>query len=421
MKKTFALLVALMMVVALLPTFAVASETRVLTVATWDGMSTPYLTAQKEAFEAAHPGVVIEYLDISAQDWDGGKPTMMLAGGDTTDVFDVKQLSELQNWIDQGFVEDLTPFIAESGYDLTRYAGTHESYQSLDGVQYGLPYRSDFWVLFWNKTLFDAAGVDYPTNDMTWEQYKAMALAMTSGEGVDKIYGTHYHTWLSTVANWAVCGVDYTLADGSYDELAYFYQLVHDLEDAGAAWEYSELRAASLHYRGLYGTGTIAMLPMGYWFVSTLINDIANGDAEPFEWGIVAVPHAEGVAPGSSFGSPTGTAINAKSENKDLAWLFISWRCSEAGALATASTGTRPAYVSDAVAAAMASAEGFPPDANSLAALTPSSIALEWPTGEHVNAIKDVVNEEHTLIMTRSISIEEGIENMNNRVGEIIN
>ena len=47
-------------------------------------------------------------------------------------------------------------------------------------------------MLFYNKTLFDAAGVDYPTNDMTWEEYAALAKEMT-GKGNCK-YGCHYHT-----------------------------------------------------------------------------------------------------------------------------------------------------------------------------------------------------------------------------------
>jgi len=144
-----------------------------------------------------------------------------------------------------------------------------------------------------------------------------------------------------------------------------------------------------------------------------------NGDSEVFEWGITSVPHLEGVPAGSSFGSPTGTCINKNSTNKELAWEFISWRCGEEGALATASTGTRPAYVSETVAEAMAAAEGFPSDEASLAALLPTAVALEWPTGELVNQIKTIVNEEHTSIMVRDVTIEEGIENMNARVAEL--
>ncbi len=417
MKKLIALLLCLMMVSALMP--AMAAENKVLTVAAWDATTTPYLAAQKEAYEASHPGVTIEYVDLASQDY-AVKAATMLAGGDKTDVFDVKELSDLQNWIAQGYVEDLTPYIEKSGYNMENYLGMEKCYQSLEGVQYGLPFRSDFWVLYYNKDIFDAAGVEYPTNDMTWEQYKEKALALPSGEGVDKLYGSHYHTWLSAVANWAVCDGAYTLADGKYDELAYFYQMAQDLEDAGAVMEYTELKAANLHYRGLFGGGTIAMMPMGYWFVSTLINDMKDGTAKTFNWGIAAVPHAENVAAGSSFGSPTGTAINISSENKELAWDFISWRCSEEGAVATASTGTRPAYVSEAVAAEMSSAEGFPVDENSKAALIPVAVSLEWPTGANISEIKTIVNEEHTNIMSRTVSIEEGIENMNTRVAEVL-
>ncbi len=417
MKKLVALFLCLMMVTSLVP--AMAAENKVLTVAAWDATTTPYLTAQKEAYEASHPGVTIEYVDLASQDY-AIKAATMLAGGDKTDVFDVKELSDLQNWIAQGYVEDLTPYIEKSGYGMDNYLGMEKCYQSLEGVQFGLPFRSDFWVLYFNKDIFDAAGVEYPTNDMTWEQYKEKALALTSGEGVDKFYGSHYHTWLSAVANWAVCDGVYTLADGNYDNLTYFYQLVQGLEDAGAVMEFTELKAANLHYRGLFGGGNIAMMPMGYWFVSTLINDMKDGTAKTFNWGITSVPHMENVAAGSSFGSPTGTAINIASENKDLAWDFISWRCSEEGAIATASTGTRPAYVSEAVATQMAAAEGFPADENSKAALIPAAVSLEWPTGAKITEIKTIVNEEHTNIMSRTVSIEEGIENMNTRVAEVL-
>ena len=94
--------------------------------------------------------------------------------------------------------------------------------------------------------------------------------------------------------------------------------------------------------------------------------------------------------------------------------------CSEEGAKAIAETGTRPAYVSDEVAAVMASADGFPTDETSKAALLPTSIALEWPIGDGVNEIKTAVNETHTLIMTREMTIDEGIEEMEARAAEYI-
>ena len=64
-----------------------------------------------------------------------------------------------------------------------------------NGKTYSLPYRNDWYVLYYNKDLFDAAGVEYPSNDMTWEEYYDLAAKMTSGEGSSKVYGSHNHTW----------------------------------------------------------------------------------------------------------------------------------------------------------------------------------------------------------------------------------
>lgn len=414
MKKWIAMLLTLTMMLSLC-SFAVAESGTTLTVACWDLATTPYYEAIKTAYESTHEGVTIEWVDLASQDYNI-KASTMLSGGDTTDVFIVKELSDLQNWAKEGFVVNLNDRIAADGYDMSKYAGMDRSYV-LAGTDdyYALPFRADFWVMFYNKTLFDKAGVELPTNDMTWDAYKDLAIKMT-GDGV---YGTHYHTWLSAAVNWAVCDGVNSLADGEYSDLKYFYQMVQDLEDAGACMTYDELKASGLHYSGAFAQGNIAMMPMGYWYAATLINYIKDGTAD-FEWGIAAVPHLEGVAAGSSFGSPTGISVNSKSANVDAAWDFISWVCGEEGAKAVASTGTRPAYVSEDVAAAMTAVEGFPQDDTTKAALLPTAIAMEWPIGDGVSEIKTIVNEEHTLIMTRELSIDDGIAEMEERAAEFV-
>ena len=67
----------------------------------------------------------------------------------------------------------------------------------------------------------------------------------------------------------------------------------------------------------------------------------------------------------------------------------------------------------------MASAVGFPTDDACKAALIPTAVAIEWPTGDKVSEIKTILNEEHTSIMVRDITIDEGIANMNERVAEL--
>jgi len=408
MKKLLAVLLAAMMLVMAISAMAEANQ--VLTVVTWDATTTPYLIAQKEAFEASHPGVTIEYVDVASQDY-AVKTTTMLEGGDTSDVYMIKEIDNLINWQAQGFAAPLDT----TGYDMSGFVGTEKNY-AVDGVQYAIPFRSDFWVLFYNKDLFDAAGVELPNNDMTWDQYAELAKKMTDKE--KGIYGTHYHTWLSAVANWEVCDGETTLADGNYDGLTYFYKLYQDLEDYGACMSYADLKASGLHYSAAFANGNIAMMPMGYWYVSTLIGYNKDGTCN-FNWGITAVPHMIGDKAGSSFGNLTGAMINAKSEKKDLAWEYVSWLGGVEGAKATASVGARPAWVSEEVAAAMSSVEGFPTDENSKGALLPALVAMEWPVADKVSDIKTIVNEEHSLIMAREITIEEGVAEMTERVADL--
>ena len=415
MKKLLSLSLSVIMVLSMICA-AAADDGVVLKVVAWDVNTTTYYAAQKEAFEASHPGITIEYVDVASQDY-GTKTSTMLAGDDTSDIFMIKEVTDILNWNKAGYAEPLNAYIDRDGYDLSGFVGMESGY-AFDGVQAGLPFRSDFWVLFYNKTLFDNAGVAYPTNDMTWEEYKDLAIKMTDAS--KGIYGCHYHTWLSAVVNWAVCDGVNTLVDGEYSDLAYFYNLYFDLAEAGACMPYPETQAAGLHYSGAFGNGNIAMLPMGYWYVSSLISNIKNGTYDVSDWGITAVPHLEGVPAGASFGNLTGAMINAKSANKDAAWTYVAWLCGPEGAKATAGTGNRPAWVAEDVAAVMASVDGFPTDEASKAALLPSMVSIEIPGVDHASEIKTILNEEHSAIITGEIPVDEGILNMNDRVAEVL-
>ena len=84
---------------------------------------------------------------------------VQLAGGDTSDVYMIKEIAQVQQWADQGFLANLDDLIAADGTDLSGFAGLEKNLRASDGLLYGLPYRSDYWVLYYNMDAFDAAGV----------------------------------------------------------------------------------------------------------------------------------------------------------------------------------------------------------------------------------------------------------------------
>jgi multiple sugar transport system substrate-binding protein len=164
----------------------------------------------------------------------------------------------------------LNDYIEADGLDLSMYSGAAEEL-TYEGSIYGLPFRSDIWILYYNKDIFDAAGVDYPTNDMTWSEFDAVARELTSGSGADKIYGAHFHVWRSCVQLATVQDGKNTVISNDYSFMAPMYTMVTNMQKDGIVMDYGELTAGNIHYSGPFKNGQVAMLPMGSWFIGSLI------------------------------------------------------------------------------------------------------------------------------------------------------
>src|SRR5690606_9532563 len=124
-----------------------------------------------DAFEDANPGITVEVTTLPYSDYGTALQTD-LAAGTQSDVFDI----EYANYADFQANGVLAP-IEVSDPSVYRQS-VLESYAT-DGVQYALPSSFSDVVLYYNKDLFDAAGLDYPNADWTWADEKAAAEALT--------------------------------------------------------------------------------------------------------------------------------------------------------------------------------------------------------------------------------------------------
>lgn len=285
---------------------------------------------------------------------------------------------------------------------------------------YALPFRSDFWLIYYNKDLFDQAGVPYPTNDMTLEQYDELARKMTSGSGSNKVYGAHYHTWRSAVQLFGILDGQHTVVDGEYDFLKPTYERILKQQEDGIVMDYATLKTSSTHYSGVFYNNSVAMMNMGSWFIATQIEKVKSGESQATNWGIVKYPHPEGVEPGTTLGTITSLAVNKKSANKEAALDFMKFVTGEEGAAVIAATGTIPAIKNDEVVNSIASVEGFPADEASKVALTTAKTYLEMPLHEKSADIEVILNEAHDSIMTKNATIDKGLADMNTRVQLIL-
>ena len=285
---------------------------------------------------------------------------------------------------------------------------------------YALPFRSDFWLIFYNKDLFDAAGVPYPGNDMTLDQYDALARRLTRGSGANKTYGAHYHTWRSAVQLFGILDGKNTIVDGTYDFLAPYYNRVLKEQDDGIVQAYATLKTSGTHYSGVFFNSQAAMLNMGTWFIATQIDKVKSGESTAKNWGLVKYPHPGGVSAGTTLGTITGVAVNRNSKNKAAALEFMRFVSGPEGAAILAKTGTIPAIMNQEVINTISAIPGFPPDANSKEALNVTKTYLEMPLHEKSADIEVVLNECHDSIMTKNTTVTSGISQMNDRVGRIL-
>ena len=173
MKKALALL--LIALISLSAVFAGGSTESAddgkttLTWAVWDYATTSYYDALIDAYEASHPDVNVEVIDLGSADYQTALQIQLSGGGSEFDVVAIKDIPGYNNLYKAGLLADLAPLAERDGLDLSLYGGIIEQISIGDSF-YELPFKSDFWVLFYNKDLFDAAGVPYPTNDMTFEE-----------------------------------------------------------------------------------------------------------------------------------------------------------------------------------------------------------------------------------------------------------
>ena len=197
--KRILLPVMLALLVAALALPALAQEPVVIRMSTWAGVD-----------EAAELQVILDQINASQNEYRiihepipsdyYTQVKTQLAGNTGADLF----------WIDQnnmalkseGVFMDLTECLADAepgtAGDLSDYYPGILAVNEYEGGVYGLPWIAQPVVTYYNKALFDAAGLDYPTPDWTWDDFIELAKALTrdtNGDGTVDQWGFINNGW----------------------------------------------------------------------------------------------------------------------------------------------------------------------------------------------------------------------------------
>jgi multiple sugar transport system substrate-binding protein len=307
---------------------------------------------------AAHPDVKIE---LWSQPWGDyfTKLDTLFAAGDATAIPDVFFLSPVPSYAARGVLKNLDSLIKDSGLDLSDYwPGAIES-TSYEGSVYGFPRDSAIEVLYYNKDDFDAANLEYPTADWTWDDLRAAAEALTVKEASGRISryglameGGKYFDWVGanggTILDDMFNPTKCTLSEPKAVEgIEFFAGMMND----EIAW-----RDANLSQAG--GDQSVFLADQASMFIQNA-SRVPALNADGINYDVAPVPKAP--SGGRQAGSTNGAAwvMSAVTDNEEAAWNFLQFLQSPEGGQAiyfstgeafppTRSGANSPVFLTDA-------------------------------------------------------------------------
>ncbi len=284
--------------------------------------------AQVAAFEEANPGIDVVVTALPEYET---QLQAAFASGEYPDVFYVGQ-AKFAEYADAG--------VLASAADTLDMSGIYQSLQdtfSIDGEVVCPAKDYSLLGLVYNKDMFDAAGLDYPTADWTWDDLLAASTALTTDDVAGITVNPDMDRWYEF----------YVAAGGKmYDEEGNF---MVDEEAATRAAEFfgrlfSEGGAKTSADLGAgwtgeaFGKGQAAMTIEGNWMIGYMLEQFPD-----INWGAAEIPGTpEGGEGTLTFTVCLGVGADSPDAEKEAAFKLVDFLTNDEGALQVAEQGFGP-------------------------------------------------------------------------------
>ncbi len=287
-----------------------------------------------EQFEAANPDIQVQLEPVGSGDYYARILTQ-IAAGDPPDLLQIGD-DAVPMFVGRGAFVPLDDFIAGTEYplDTNIYLPGVLEPGRWDGAQYLLPKDFSPLAVYYNKRLFDEAGVPYPKDGWTWAEFldTAQKLTKTDAEGKTTQWGVQLPAaWTTGFEYWvAAAGGSLISEDGAefagYMDSPQVQEAVQFYADLYNEYKVAPLPADMNAFGGgnsEFDNGTAAMRIFGRWPQSGM-RENPNIDL-----GVVGMPVGEQRANVLFWG---GFGISALSENPEAAWRFLRFYTGPEGA-----------------------------------------------------------------------------------------
>ena len=275
-----------------------------------------------ELFMKKYPGVKVTTNALPAGEYDT-KLDAYLAAGNAPDVI---MMSPDWYGIRSKYFEDLTPWVETSQTVRPDFYldGVYEKYILPDGKMEAVPLSANSVVLLYNKKLFDEAGVAYPTQDWTWDDFREICVKLSRGEGMGRIYGCINDAWILSWVPPSMYGgcvfdaqrkninlLDAKSMEG-FELMRYLIQDAKAIPDAGVS--------KTMPSQQMFLAGLAAMYIMPGWEATGIGEKIGDN----FDWDMATMPNTPDGA-NTNFVFLTGYAMYNESKNKEAAWKYMEF------------------------------------------------------------------------------------------------
>lgn len=356
------------------------------------------LDAMIAAFNKENPNITVQ-VETAPFDEYFAKLQTQIAGGDAPDAFELN-FENFVSFASKGVLADLGPLMAsDKGFDRGAYYQRAFEAFSLDGTQYALPESYSTVLLFYNKDLFDRAGIPYPTDNWTWQDEKEAARQISAlGDDVWGFFaGIHYWEFYKTAAQNGCSffsGGEVTINEpGCVEALQFMLDYVNEGIQPTAA------EMGGVSDGDMFLNGELGMLTTGIWMFS------AFEDAS-FPWDVVVEP---GNTQGGSHFFANGVAVSATSENKDAAyeWLRFFTSSPEAAKIRVGASWELPTLTDTSLYDQYLQIE---PPANREAVLKSLENVVVLPVIERQSEMQDAINALLERALNGELTAQEALD-----------
>ncbi len=397
MKKILTALVATVMLLGMVSGVAVAQTDReVLNFYIASDMDT---TAQAivEAYNASQDRVEVKLTTIPNDGYDD-KMKVLTTGDSDIDIFWIRTPAQVKKYMSNQVLVNLAPYAEAAGLDTTPITAPLQAVSDAEGGFYGLPISGSCWMLFYNKDLFDAKGLEYPIG-ITWDEYADLAKSLTYEEDGTKYWGGLSPFWTPNLG--AVAMGEYLDDPQPLTKTMQYMEILHRLYvDDASHPSIAEMSTGTFDVNGYFGAGNIYMMINGDWEFRLLQVD--------FNYAAAPLPVLDEAQAGSSAGQNSVLSIYKGSTKQEEAYKFIAYyTTSVEGTSTIAANHDVPSYATPEAMAVYQEEVKVP----GVEYRFSSNIYAEQGTADYYLEILDNFTEEMKLYLLGEESLEDAFAN----------